>query len=423
MSNNLTSRLPAIILKIFHAYKDASLRLSELKTGTLKRFAEKSTDQYQTFNLQRLILGSSSSSQFNFNPLDFAPVEAELVKILFSGPLDLEADAEKALQAHLAKYETNLISGREPALISDRDAGIKSLTLYHARILSNFASYYRALRAPHPYEKSLIWYRRLLANTPVIFFLKQKQRLFSEPSLSQYNLSYHKLRDGLRQVQKVYHSDKSMAKRVRNYYCTDLITTDIFDFAVISEHLPEILQSELKNPAFWTSLNASDKLVSHLRMQQKPQLVDLHQLTNSPKSTSELGSVDNLNAATVPARDQQIAPCYDINYNDLYILTIEEAVLGDDHSQLLDLVESIENIEVTAVRIDRIKAATNAIADNAALQDLSRRNGTYEELLKTISKTANSSKDNLLQLYKRLGEWGFINVEENREGTALYLFK
>lgn len=426
MSNKILNRLPPNVQLIFQAYKAESLRSVKTRNASVEWFLKKSTPQYQTVNRQKLVQQSSDLSRFNFNPLDFSPVEAQLVSNIFDGPLNLEQEAEQKLQQLLdSKYGKLLsIPDNESVLISDRADGIKSLSPYHARIQSNFASYYKPLLAPNSYAKSLAWYRRLLANTPVIFFLKQKQRLFSEPSLAQYNFPLHTLRDSIRKLKKSYHQNNYLEKRTRNYFFSDLITTEIFAFAVNSEHLDVIPENEYQSPSFWSSLHTPDKLVAHLREMQKATVVK----TSEHVKDGDQCHFEEVDANAIPVESVRatLGECqknsvnipYDIQFNDLYILTIEDSVLRDDHTQLLDILESTEDIEVTAVRVDRVKAATAAVTNSTA----SRSHGpkTYDKLLDMVST---DNQDNVSRLFQRLGEWGLVDVEENQEKSALYLFK
>lgn len=426
MSDKILNRLPPVVRLIFQAYRAESLRSSKTPNPIVDSFLKKSSPHYQTFNRQKLVQPNVGSSRFNFNPLDFSPVEAQMVTSVFDGPLDLEKEAEQKLQFLLDRKYGKLpsIPNSETTLISDRENCIKSLSLYHARIQSNFASYYMPLLAPYSYVKSLTWYRRLLSNTPVIFFLKQKQRLFSEPSLSQYNFPLHTLRDNLRRIKKRYHRDETLGKRTRSYYLSDLITTDIFSLAVNSEHLVNIPENECNSPSFWSSSDDSDKLVAHILDLQKPRILSIRP-QDELAGQSSFEEID-LGATSIETVTNNLQECrknsskfpYDIEFTDLYILSIENSVLKDDHSQLLDMLESMEDIEVTAVRVDRVKAATSAVSSGSASN--SKNPQTYEKLLNMIST---DRQDSVSSVFQRLGEWGLVDVEENQQGSALYLFK
>lgn len=414
-----------------------STKLTTAETPGFNTHINKRKPEYQSFNRQVLVHDSMDKNKIIFNPSDFPFVELELVKGLFDTPLNFQAEEDQELRRIVRKhYGSSRLNFKDDSpLISDRDFISKRFTPYHARILTNFASYYLPLSSPQPYIKSLIWYRRLLSNTPIIFFIKEKQRLFSESSLNQYNLPILRFRKALRKLSKVYYGDKSLARRARNYHCTDLTTTDLFSLAVKMECCPTVSEEQLLSETFWSSLEGQDNLVSLLRNLQRPNVVKYNGEVNQNnqnnqkiQSKPEVQEIQDLQQDLI-IKDLEVAYAenptkmpYDVTFNDMYILAIEETVLMDNHSKLLDLIEKSKDLEIAAVRVDKVKAATDAMESSSELPN-SKHTGTYEQLLKMATKENAANKDNLATLYKRLGEWGLLKVEENKAKTALYLFK
>lgn len=421
MSSVTLGRLPSKIRNLFHLYVDISSRIATSEPRALQTYLAKSTPEYQAVNHKILTQSEPYPKSSIFNPADFPYVELELVKNLFDVPLNLELEAEEKLQAIIkAKYGSSESSSIDStALISDRDNLNKRFTLFQSRILMNFASYYNPLKVPNQYIKSLIWYKRLLSKTPILIFLKKKQRLFSETSVNQQDFHFVSFRDSVRQLRKIYHTDPILERRARNYYCTDLTTTDLLSMAIKTEHLPTLLESDVNSPSFWSSLDNNDKLITHLRKEQRPKVIAMNDKTQKEiKDIHSLpfGKIGQLIKAY--SKNPEKIP-FDVAFNDLYILGIEENILSDDHFNLLELIEQSETLEVTAVRVDRDKAATKAVTESKSTES----KGTYDDLLKVVSKDATKNENHLLHLFRKLGEWGLLKVEENKAKTALYLFK
>lgn len=417
MSSVTLGRLPSKIRSLFHLYVDISSKITTSEPRAFQNYVDQSTPQYQAVNHHILTQVTPYAKHSIFNPADFPSVELQLVEDLFDAPLNLESDAEKKLQA-IVKSEYGS-SESCPALISDRDNIPKRFTLFQSRILMNFASYYNPLQTPNQYIKSLIWYKRLLSKTPILIFLKKKQRLFSDTSINQQNFHFVSFRDSIRQLRKIYHTDPSLERRARNYYCTDLTTTDLLSMAIKSERFPTLSDIDAKSHTFWSSLDNNDKLIMYIREQQRPKVIAMDdklqkEITNFQSipigKTSQLIKSYSQNPEKVP---------FDISFNDLYILGIEESILGDDHSKLLDLIEQSEHLEVTAVRVDREKAATKVVTESKS----SESKGTYDDLLKLVSKDTAKRDQHLLYLFHKLGEWGLLQVDENKNKSAYYLFK
>lgn len=425
MSNRTLARLPTNIKDLFQVYTHVSNKLASLHSTANGHFFLKTTPQYQALNKQMLVRRKSAPHQVIFNHLDFPRVELELFAKIFDSPLNYELEAERSLRAYIKKQygPMRLHVDDETTLISDRENISKRFSRYQARILSNFASCYGPLATPQVYLKSLIWYRRLLARTPVIFFLKQKQRLFSEPSLNQINLAYNSFKDSIRKLCKDFYADESLSRRARNYYCTDLTTTDLLSLAVKCEHLRSVSEQDLQSSKFWSSFKEKDKLVEYLREVQRPKVVlnreEIFDTQEIDLDSLAFGSSQEL-IKSYDKSPQKMA--YDILYNDLYILAIEEDVLGDDHTKLLNVIEQASDIEIAAVRLDRNKVSAVEIAKKASVTKRGSMK-TYNELLRMVAANSTESTSSMELMLQRLGEWGMLNVHENKSKSAFYLFK
>lgn len=405
MSRQTLSRIPKEINHIFKVYETASQVYRPYDDKLVSQFVDKTSLYYEMFNRRKLL--STSGKTPIFNPLDFPPVTRDIVLKVFELPLQLEKKLTLPLDP--AGETRNDISEYQP-IYSEWHKTAKNFSDYQARVLSQFASYYSPLKeATGPIsQKSMDWYGKLLAHTPVIFFLRQKQRLMAESSLRGINYPLEALRSKLELVCTPYATDRNIDKRIRNYHLTNLVSTDIFKLAVAKETI--------------SGQNDEDKLCKYLCDLHKPEVLpgnDQDIVTKYPLHQIESTLLETDAISRLP----EIFP-YDIKYNDLYMLTIERPVLRDNHHALLELVGNQEHFEVVATRLLRVEALETELETEPEPETSTQDVPTYEQLLKWAEKQhTTTTLNHVTQILEQIGEWGLVAVEENSSSSAFYVFR
>lgn len=371
--------------------------------------------------------GSLKSTGPIFNAADFTPLMAQISATVFSKPLLLEKD-EIATEQRNANYTNRPI-------VSDRHHTAKNFTSYHAKVLSTFASScspYRSVPDVSSAIKTFSWYQKLLQNSPMIFFLARKQNLFSESSILCSNEATVSLKKKLTILSKAYNGSSFVDQRARNYHLTDLITSDLFNLALLAEGIKDINVEDMTGTTFWKGFPLDTRLSRTLRNLQKPILIDEEGVSQKneilkliPKNypfraiNSSLESIDS----AVEVRD--IFP-FDVAYNDIFLLTIERLIVQEDHTSLLELLDNQDEFEIVAVRIS---ASISGMGESEILEEnnnpdpIARFDATYEELLKWAEKRHGDLSlhpSGIIPVLQKLGHWGFVDVDEAKLGFTLY---
>ncbi|GEQ67515.1 hypothetical protein JCM33374_g1180 [Metschnikowia sp. JCM 33374] len=402
MSRQTLSRIPRDVQHIFRVYETAAQVYRPYDDKLVSQFVDKTGSYYDTFNRRKLLTESDDGSLCpNVQQQGFPP-------------------------CHTRYPDT------EP-LFSDWSRTAKHFSDYQAKILSSFASYYVPLRhasSPGP-QKSLKWYQRLLSDTPVVFFLRQKQRLMTESSLRGINQPLDLLKHKLDSIRARYVADPNIDKRIRNYHIADLVTTDIFKLAVESELDGAGKDSAEQNTPLSRD-REEDKLCAYLHTLRQPQILGpdfkpcSEKMTGKSRLTSKypLSKIEAvLDSLENPQKLSDIFP-YDIQYNDLYMLTIEEPVAADNHQDVLDLLHKSDHFEVFAARISQAEALQFDIIQEPQPRQDNIPASTYEQLLKWAeTQRSPGASNHASRLLERLGEWGLVEVEENISNSAFYVFK
>lgn len=350
-----------------------------------------------------------------YNAADFPPLIGQLVAPIFRN---------RKSEAILGLLNEDQLGG---SLISSRNHSFKHFTDYQARILLSFASSlspYKQVPLVKSSVNSFKWYQRLLRKSPIIFFLKQKKTLMSESSLLSQNPSYEELRMGIADLAAKYAKSEEYFKRTKNYYLTDLASSDLFRLA-ISSHQNNALTSGMHSTSF-----DQDKLCDEISRVQKPKVIDsngqeIDHITletfcrDNPLEVlrGKLATMNGIN-------DVHTFFPFDIAYNDVYLLTIEPPVIEDEHDDLLRFIHCQAEFEVFAVRI-----ASNfpmSIPFETFLGNSSNVtkniNATYEDLLIWAEKQrekGHTNKTGSSRLIQTIGEWGLVEVSESADSLCL----
>lgn len=439
MSNYTLSRLPDHILHIFKIYERASNNALPYKNTRIKNYLQRTTPEYYNFQRNKLLTDNYEIGKFN--PNDFPPIISTLIKPIFEGPLELGGlenmrteDIFKQHQDKKGPRETEDNIADFTPIISSASRTAKNFTDYQAQIASSFAAYfspYRSVPQVNLIKNSFQWYQRLLNNTPIIFVLRQTNRLFSEASLSQVNKP---LNDFKRAISLLLNSfaDES-DKSIRNYHFTDLSTVDLFSLANKSQrHFQSDKDFDrLFATADWrTQNNVRDKLSEALLANKSVELTDqsFNAVNVSPHEIISKFPLHKVLKELEYTNVREAFP-YDIKYHDYHLLTIENPIIQEDHSELLNILDAYkDSFEIISVRMGlNNQNIADFFSHNVHASDVPTSK-SYDELLqiaKSKHDEAGQKKNEISSidtLMKRLGESGLIRVEEGFAKNCIYLF-
>lgn len=344
------------------------------------------------------------------NRKHFEPMVAEVLEPITRNPLPL--DDVEALSVDDIMAKAGFDMSPTEALISEKALQTKNSSDFQAHIISSFAatcSPFQSLPPARGATKSFHWYRKLLRSTPIILFLRQKQRLLAEPTLLQVNLPLEEFRAQIEAAALKYRRSSLPKQEIRNYHLTNMATTDLFRLASLS--LDEKVK-DWHDVDFWKKLQGPDPLSDRLMELQKPCLfkgkvaVDLTEdiEKNYPflplqKKILNLGGLD---LGGYP---------YDVHYSDMYILTIEEPVIRDNHGPLLDVLELNEEIEVVAARLNLHFPEVNGLLSRTLPQRIRNQSMNYNDLLQKAQNSDKASNSETASFLERLGHLGLVSVE------------
>lgn len=440
MSNYTLSRLPDNILHIFKIYERASNNALPYKNARIKNYLQRTTPEYYNFQRNKLLTDNSGIGKFN--PNDFPPIISTLIKPIFEGPLELggleNMRTEDIFKQHqdkkVARETDDNISDFTP-IISSASRTTKNFSDYQAQIASSFAAYFRPYRSVpnvNLIKNSFQWYQRLLNNTPIIFVLRQTNRLFSESSLSQVNKPLNDFKRAVSLLQNNFADESD--KNIRNYHFTDLSTVDLFSLANKSQrHFQSDKDFDsLFATADWkTQNNVHDKLSEALLANKSVELTDqsFNTVNVSPHEIISKFPLHKVLKELEYTNVREAFP-YDIKYHDYHLLTIENPIMQEDHSELLNILDTYkDSFEIISVRMGLNNQTINDFfSHNIHSSDTISTSESYDELLE-IAKSkhdgAGKKKSELSSidtLMKRLGESGLIRVEEGFAKNCIYLF-
>lgn len=402
MSRYTWDRIPQALSHTLHVYQAACQKQIPYQDGLIREFFRRSADGYEYFHKSKL-------QHHSMNKKHFEPMVAEVLEPITRNALKTEGVEALTVDDIMAKAGFDMKP--TDALISDKRTHTRNTSDFQAHIISSFAatcSPFRSLPKARGSTKSFHWYRKLLNSTPIIIFLRQKQRLLSEATLLQINLPLEDLREQIEAAASKYRRSDSPNQRVRNYHLTDMVTTDLFRLASLA-----LNESNVKNwhdVNFWESLLNPDPLSDKLIEMQKPQIA---------KNKAAIPLTDNIEDK-LPFKDLQKKILtldglqlddypYDVQYSDMYILTIEEPVIHDNHAPLLDVLELNSEIEVVAARLNLNFPDVNGLLSKAVSQRIRSQSMNYNELLKLAQNNEKPSNNDFLE---RLGHLGLVSVKK-----------
>ncbi|CAH6719862.1 hypothetical protein CLIB1444_02S18228 [[Candida] jaroonii] len=265
-------------------------------------------------------------------------------------------------------------------------------TIYTSQFTSDImkllASYYSP-RSHVPnnkrYENMFKWFLRKLHYSPLIIFLKQPARLFSEPSLQQINFPYVNLQREINDM-----------KEENNYHITELTELDILNLAISSQMnytKDQLKSNKLDLDIKWDELE-SDPLSEELQKQIDVKITNKKDIIDLKDLTFETDDVLN----KLKFRKLPEIMTYDINFNQLYIITIDNESLHNDHQQLINSIQH-SGLEIAAIRLDT----------NSPL------------IVNSFENMNNDPHTNMDHLLKSFGELGLTKVKTGVFNNCIYL--
>lgn len=313
MSSYVKRRIPKDVLNVFRVYCRVSDSQKWYKDRAVRTHFRETSPASEVLARYRLM-----HDRDKVHLLKFLPMVASVVGPIFRGDLDI--GRESVSTTDLARIPAVSPPDGKP-LVSDAHIRHKHMTNFHAKILESLASFYSPLQQVPSFrqaQKVHEWYRRLLENTPVMFFLQQKHRLLSETSVAQINKPLDDLRHRISAL------GRSIAPH-RTY------------------HLADIQPDRIRLAA-----PDGDPLASKLEALHSVEIVD----ANGPVSPALAGNLDMYQRMKQysPGTDvRQVYP-YDMLYTTFYTVTIEAPIIEHNHLKLLELLETDE-FELVGARL------------------------------------------------------------------------
>ncbi|CCE85324.1 Piso0_004912 [Millerozyma farinosa CBS 7064] len=436
MSSKTLAGIPSHIthvLKIFNKVSNAKVSLAD---DRVRNYLIESSSDYRNAIRDKIL--TCMRKGLPYKPNELAPYINDNLQALFSG--DINSDPLENISTRSIfdlKDKKDLIQEDQTQITSTQNRSIKKYTDHQANLIRSFSSYYSPLRKvpnEQSFTNSFKWYVRLLEKTPVVFFLKVTNRLFSDYSIAELNKPVSDFREELSKLQKKHISDvSSKTKSTRSYYFTELLNPDLFSLAIKG-------QSAFKGTAdferalsslSWEELNnqrdalcdilSSKREIKLVNRQLEPVNVDPRQFVRELPLKDLFLQLDSLSV-------NEVLP-YDIIYDDLYILTIESSIIDQNHDVVMKLLEAYRaDLQLIAVRLS---LDSPAIIDFLNSQKPSSGvpkkhfKSSYEELL-SIAKTnhmANSDDKHykFANVMKKIGELGLHRVNYGTSNNCIYI--
>lgn len=404
MSRYTWDRIPQALCHPLHIYQAVCQLRIPFPDGLVRNFVHRRADGYEYFHKSKL-------QHHSMNRKHFEPMVAEVLEPITRNPLPL--DDVEALSVDDIMARAGFDMSPTDALISGKALLAKNSSDFQAHIISSFAatcSPFESLPAARGATKSFHWSRKLLRSTPIILFLRQKQRLLAESTFLQVNLPLKDFQEQIEAAALKYRRSSLPKQEIRNYHLTNMATTDLFRLASLSLNEKDV--KDWHDVEFWRKLQGPEPLSDRLMEIQKPCLykgkveVDLTEVIEKDYPfvplQKKILNLDGLDLGGYP---------YDVHYSDLYILTIEEPVIQDNHAPLLDVLELNEEIEVVAARLNLHFPEVNKLLPRTLSQRIRNQSMNYNDLLQKAQNSEKASDSETASFLQRLGYLGLVSVE------------
>ncbi|KAG7192612.1 uncharacterized protein KQ657_001712 [Scheffersomyces spartinae] len=435
MSSATWRRISDPVRFMFKTYLAAGKQYETYSNPDVKAALLKGTKLYQQYQQYKL-LRENSIDMSVFLPIEVKALGPVLAEKLDLGDLD-ERDIDSMWKEDVARDLKGISFDNilESPIYSEALKSPRNITDLQARVLGVFA----ASCLPHlsvpmklqPAISSFKWYLRLLANTPVVLILKIRRRLFSDDSLGLIDLlglEFEKSLDDVRATLKpetLHDPDFG----IRNYHFTHLSSSDLLALAIRSQ--PAFLDAndnfeQILKTIDWNQFNSlpdsfCDTIVSrNISFLQMPDGIviptpEIGELKRNIPLTATLGATD-LIPEDLP---------YDLEYDDLYLLTIENAGLNHNLEPLLDAVGT-SPFEVIGARVMLGNEEINNFFKEATESHSHKDNTliTYDDLILMAQKArleASGPPSAAHSLFTKLGQWNQAKVTMGPHKNCIYL--
>lgn len=441
MSRYTLSRLPEHVVHMFKVYERASNNILPYNIA-VKNYFQKSSNEYHNFQRYKLLAEDTGTKKYNMN--DFSPLISKCIAPMFEGLLKLDEiedlNTNDLFQDVHGKKEDKEVEKEATDLapiLSSSSRRLKNYTDFQAQVALSFASYFSPYTSVPNVElvrKSFQWYQRLLNHTPVIFVLKQTNRLFSDTSLAQINKPLSDFSQSVSSLQnKFTNQPNGNDKNIRNYHFTDLTSVDVFNLAIKSQcHFELGANYDTLLPNInWEEQGQIEDALSEVLLNNRS--IEITDESFNPVHVKSEDLVTKFPLHKI-FKELEYSPLrklfpYDVKYDEYHLLTIENPIINDDHSEILDLLDIYkEDFEIISVRLGLNNEAINSFfSHNITSNKSDTSSKSYEDLLRIAkSKDAESGLDlaqpsNIDTLMKRLGEFGLVSVEEGCAKNCIYL--
>lgn len=436
MSSKSLAGIPSHIrhvLKIFNKVSNAKVSLADER---VRNYLVESSSDYRNAIRDKIL--TCMRKGLPYKPNELAPYINDNLQALFSG--DINSDPMENISTRSIfnlKDKNGWIREDQTQITSTQSRSIKKYTDHQAKLIRSFSSYYSPLRKlpkDKLFANTFKWYVRLLEKTPVVFFLKVTNRLFSDYSIAELCKPVSDFREELSKLQNKHIRDAlSKSKSMRSYHFTELLNPDLFGLAIKSQYalkhtgdFEEALMS-----LNWEELNdQSDALcdilsrkrdIKLVNQQLKPVNVDPNRFIRELPLKDIFLQLDSLSV-------NEVLP-YDIIYDDLYMLTIESLIIDQNHDAVMKLIEKYRtDLQLIAVRLSLDSPAImDFLSSQKASSGISKThfNSSYEELLliAKMNHTEDSGDEHykFADVMKRIGELGLDRVNYGTSNNCIYI--
>lgn len=428
MSKRTFDRLPDNIAYIFRVYERASNNLVPSKWPSMLRSIQQDSIENGNFQRYKVLNGQTPGERYNLR--DYSPLQKKKLDFIFEeginlGPIESIKTSDALNPVYLEDKDDSA------PIIGYKSRRNRNYTPFQAEVLSSFASYFTPL-IPYPqtsnFEGSLKWFQRLLIGTPLVLILEQKNKLLSDSSVNQLNTPLEELRKAVGLLKDHYNNTKEdFSKITRNYHLTDLSQLDVF---ALSLEKQDKLLTSIRASHITKEHNRSrvfqDGLANYLYSRKQIEIVD-HKMQPVGVDINHLSEHYPLNDVFQQIEFNNVRDVfpYDLKYNEYKILTIENSIIGDDHTKLFEALEGFsEDFKIIAARLLLSCPLVGKFFDNIREENNDTRQSSYEDLLKIANLkevVSDSEENNFKMLIKKLGSADLISVEHDLYHNAVYL--
>lgn len=421
MSQITVNRIPRALRGLLQVYEHSCDKNAPVQDPHVRTFLHKQSHQHQLF-----IRNKIHQNRINLSYTDFPPLQHRLVRPLFLNRFQYDKLESYGID-DLFKPEYNKpITAtldpevKLPRIVSSRNTSINRYPPYHANMLKSLAAHFSPRKhVPRilTYQNIYKWFHRLLTYTPVVIILRQPQRLLSNGSISQINFPYSNLAYQVNELKKPL---EKVLDITRSYHLTQLVDSDILELAIKSKlefTKNELLQHKDPFAINWARYGSMhDKLCKILSTSKDVKLLRNNEITE--EDPQAIFNDDYMNSTLKLLETNHVSDFfpYDLGYNDYHILTIESPILNQDHTEMMNLLLSISDFEVLAVRLDlNNPLISDSLADKS---DKPEPAEGYQQMLDSIHKPPVSNVDKLVEFF---GEIGLTQADYGFDRDCIYL--